>query len=170
MNRLSTAFLQVVIVLFGMGVLAFLLWEPHLEGRNAHATVSEIYFNDPFLAYVYLASVPFFAALYQGIRVLGYARQNRIFSEPAMKALRTIRNCGLALTGLVAISAFFMIFDDPEDRPPGVMLRALFAFSSIVVVAAATTFERILRNAVDMKSENELTMGREGQHGNHHQY
>jgi hypothetical protein len=51
MKRSSTAFLQIVIVLIGMGALAFMLWEPHLEGRNAHATVFEVYFKDPFLAY-----------------------------------------------------------------------------------------------------------------------
>jgi hypothetical protein len=52
-------FLQVVIVLIGIGVLAFMLWEPHVEGRNAHATVFEIYFHDPFLAYAYIGSIPF---------------------------------------------------------------------------------------------------------------
>ena len=38
MKRSSTIFLQVVIVLIGIGALALLLWEPHIEGRNAHAT------------------------------------------------------------------------------------------------------------------------------------
>ncbi len=52
-------FLQVVIVLLGLGALGFLLGEPHLEGRNAHATVFEIYFHDPFLAYAYLGAVRF---------------------------------------------------------------------------------------------------------------
>lgn len=48
--RLETMFLQAVVVLIGIGALAFLLWEPHLKGRNANATTFEIYFNDPFLA------------------------------------------------------------------------------------------------------------------------
>jgi hypothetical protein len=63
-----TIFLQAVIVLIGIGALALMLWEPHIEGRNAHATLFEIYFNDPFLAYAYLASIPFFVALYQHSR------------------------------------------------------------------------------------------------------
>ena len=53
-------FLQVVIVLIGIGVLALMLWEPQIEGRNAHATLFEIYFQDPFLAYAYIASTSFF--------------------------------------------------------------------------------------------------------------
>ena len=48
MKRSSTIFLQVVIVLIGIGALALMLWEPHIEGRNAHATLFEIYFKIPF--------------------------------------------------------------------------------------------------------------------------
>src|SRR5215813_5491420 len=98
MKKLSlvvpTIFLQAVVVLIAIGALALLLWEPHVEGRNAHATPFEVYFNDPFLAYAYIASIPFFVALYQAFKVLGYAGQNRIFSPAAVKALRTIKYCG----------------------------------------------------------------------------
>src|SRR5882724_10364008 len=90
MKRSSTAFLQTVIVLIGLGALALLLWEPHLEGRNAHATPFQIYFKDPFLAYAYVASIPFFAALYQAFKVLGYIGRNEVFSQRAVKSLRAI--------------------------------------------------------------------------------
>src|SRR2546430_12294481 len=90
MRRSSAAFLQIVIVLIGIGALALMLWEPHIEGRNAHATVFEIYFKDPFLAYAYIASIPFYVSLYPGFKVLAYAGQNQVFSQAAVKALRTI--------------------------------------------------------------------------------
>src|SRR5258706_1391337 len=97
MKRSSTAFLQTVIVLIGIGALAVMVWEPHLEGRNAHATLFEMYFKDPFLAYAYVASIPFFVALYQTFKVLGYAGQNKVLSLAAVKALRTIKYCAIAL-------------------------------------------------------------------------
>jgi hypothetical protein len=160
MTKGSTVFLQVIIGLFGIGALLFMLWEPHLEGRNAHATVFEVYFKDPFLAYVYLASLVFFAGLYQAIKVLGYAGQNRIFSPEAVKALRTIKYCALALIGLVMISVVFMPLGAPgdDDGPQGIVMRVLVILGSIVVATAAATFERILKNAVDIKSENDLTV------------
>jgi hypothetical protein len=158
MKRSSTAFLQIVIVLIGIGALALMLWEPQIEGRNAHATVFEIYFKDPFLAYAYVASIPFFVALCQGFKVLGYAGQNKIFSQAAVKALRTIKYCAIAIIGFVAVSVIFFMFSDPDDRPAGVFMRILITFPSIVVATAAATFERILQNAVDMKSENDLTV------------
>ena len=158
MKRSSTIFLQIVIVLIGIGILALLLWEPHIEGRNKHATLFEIYFKDSFLAYVYIGSIPFFVALYQAFKVLGYAGQNNIFSQAAVKALRTIKYCAIAIIGLVAVSVIFFLFSDPDDRPAGVFMRILITFPSIVVAAAAALSERILQNAVEIKSENDLTV------------
>ena len=153
---LPTIFLQAVIVLIGIGALALLLWEPHLEGRNAHATLFEIYFKDPFLAYAYLGSIPFFVALYQTFKVLGYIRDNKAFSQATVKALRSIKFCALAVIGFVAVSVIFFMFSDPDDRPAGVFMRLLITFGSVVIATAASMFERILQNAVDTKSENDL--------------
>ena len=160
MKRSSTVFLQAVIVLIGIGALALMLWEPRIEGRNAHATLFEIYFKDPFLAYAYIASIPFFVALYQAFQVLGYVRQNKTFSQTTVKALRTIKYCAIAIIGFVAVSVIFMypMFGDKDDRPAGVFMRILITFPSIVVATAAGMFERILQNAVDIKSENDLTV------------
>ena len=158
MKRSSTIFLQAVIVLIGVGGLAVMLWEPHIEGRNVHATLFEIYFKDPFLAYAYLASIPFFAALYQAFKVLAYVRQNKTFSTATVKALRTIKYCAIATIGFVAAGVIFIMFGDKDDRPAGVFMRILITFASMVVATAAAVFERILQNAVDIKSENDLTV------------
>ena len=50
MNRSVAAFLRVLLVLVGISALSLLLWEPHLERRNAHATLFAVYLKDPFLA------------------------------------------------------------------------------------------------------------------------
>ncbi len=157
MKRGSTIFLQVIIVLIGVGALAFMLWEPHVEGANAHATLLQMYFNS-FVAYAFIASIPFFVALYQAFKLLGYVGQNKVFSAEAVKALRTMKYCALAIIGFVAVSVVFMIHGDRDDRPSGVFMRILVTFPSIVVATAAAMFERILQNAVEIKSENDLTV------------
>ena len=159
MRKSSTIFLQVVIVLVGLGVLTFLLWEPHLEGVNAHAKFFEVNF-DPFVAYVYLASIPFFMGLYQAVKLLGYARQNQVFSQAAVKALRTIKYCAfITASAIVAAITFIRIKAHPNDDPAGfVMLGMIATFASIVIGTAAAVFERVLQNAVDLKSENDLTV------------
>src|SRR5215211_120203 len=115
MKRGPILFLKVVVVLIGIGALALMLWEPHIEGRNAHATLFEIYFKDPFLAYAYLASTPFFVALYQAFKVLGYIGQDKAFSQATLKALRTIKFCALAIIGFVALGELFIMLGNSDD-------------------------------------------------------
>ena len=160
MKRVSTIFLQVVIVLLGTGVLALLLWEPQVEGRNVNATQFEIYFKDPFLAYIYLAFVPFFVGLYQAFNLLGYARRDEIFSQRAVRALQILKYCALT-TAIFIIGAevyIFLFVRGTDDVAGGVMMGAFIIFVSAVIATAAAVFERILQNAVDIKSENDLTI------------
>src|SRR5258708_27213738 len=159
MKRGSTIFLQVVIALLGVGVLALLLWEPQVEGRNVHATLFEIYFKDLFLAYIYLAFVPFFVGVYQAFKILGYARRNEIFLQPSVRASRTIKYCALT-TAIFILGAevyLFIFMRGKDDIAGGVMMGAFIIFVSAVIATAAAAFERILQDAVDMKSENNLT-------------
>ena len=160
MKRGSTIFLQVVIALLGVGVLALLLWEPQVEGRNVNATLFEIYFKDPFLAYIYLAFVPFFVGLYQAFKILGYARQNEIFSQRSVRALRIIKYCALttAIFILGAEAYLFIFIRGKDDIAGGVMMGVFIIFVSAIIATAAAVFERILQNAVDIKSENDLTV------------
>ncbi len=160
MKRSSTIFLQVVIVLIGIGALGLLLWEPHVEGVNANATtLSEIYFDDPFLMLVYAGSIPFFIALYQAFTVLGLAGQNKIFSQAAVRALRTIKYCALAIIGFIGIEEIVIMLNHGDDDAAGaVMMGLVMIFISAVVATAAAVFGRLLQSAVDMKSENDLTV------------
>jgi amino acid permease len=149
-----TIFLQTLVVLAGIGAAALLLWEPTIEGRNAHATLFQIYFNDPFLAYAYTASIAFFVALYQAFKVLGYARQEeKRFSQASIKALRTIKFCAVAIIAFVAGGEILILFGNSDDRAGGVFMGALIGFGSLVIAATAATAEGIFKNAADMKSK-----------------
>jgi Protein of unknown function (DUF2975) len=154
MKSSSALFLQVAIVLIGLAALALLLWEPHLEGRNAHATTFEIYFKDPFLAYAYVGATPFFVALYRAFGLFGHVRQTRAFSQVTVDALRAIKQCAITLIGFVAGGVVFIILcGDKEDRPPGVVMSFLIASASGVVAVAAARFARNLENTLRRRSE-----------------
>lgn len=157
MKRGATLFLRAVLVLIGIGALALLLWEPHVEGRNAHATLFAIYFKDPFLAYAYFASIPFFVGLYQAFKVLGYVGRNTEFSPSVVKSLRILKYCAIAIIGFVAMGEVFILSND-DDGAGAVVIGILIIFASIVVATATAVLERALQNAVDMKSENDLTV------------
>jgi hypothetical protein len=156
---MSTLFLQTVIVLIGIVALAVLIRFPLMEGRAANLDLVSIY-ADPFILYAYAASFAFFVALYKTFKLLGYIGQNKVFSTDAVGALRSIKYCAMVLSILIVAAGLFIRFSHGEEDDPAGFLAVCFmaTFGSIVVATAAAIFEKILQNALDMKSENDLTI------------
>jgi hypothetical protein len=134
LNKGTRLVLQTVFVLIGLGALAFMLWEPHLEGRNAHATLTQIYFNDPFLAFAYIASIPFFMVLVQAFKMLRGAA--------AATAFRTIKLCAIALIVFGVTAEIFIMLNTSDDRAGGVVMGLLIIIASFVVATLAAKFEK----------------------------
>ena len=159
MRRGSILFLRAVVLLLGVGVLAGLLWEPQVEGRNAHADLATIYFGDPFLAYVYLGSFAFFFGLYQAFKLLGLLGQGQAFSTGAIEALRRIKYCALAVIGFIVGGEAYIIFGVvSDDHAGGVAMGVSISFICLVTATAAAVLERVLQSAVELKSEHDLTV------------
>lgn len=159
MKKISTLFLQAVVVLIGLLVLALMIRLPMTEGRAANLDLLSIY-SDPFILYGYAASIAFFVGLFKAFRLLGYIGQNNVFSSKAVGALRSIKHCAIVLSiFIVGAGLYIIIFHNKEDDPAGfIAICILFTFVSIIVAALAAIVERILKNALDIKSENELTI------------
>ena len=156
MKKISAIFLQAVISVVGAGALVLMLAIPHFEGRNANATLFQIYFKDPFLVFAYAATIPFFIGLWKTFTALSYVKQDRICSQEGVRSLRTIKYCAMAMIGFVVVSVVFMPLGDDEDRPPGIFMRGIIMLPSIVIAASAAMFEQILKEAVDVKSRKNL--------------
>ncbi|WP_348812933.1 DUF2975 domain-containing protein [Flavobacterium maritimum] len=159
MKRISTIFLQAVIVLIGIVALAILIRLPLTEGRAVNLDLVSIY-SDPFILYGYAASIPFFFALYKTFKLLGYIGQNKVFSTNAVGTLKSIKYCAIVLSILIVTAGLYIkISHNKEDDPAGfIAICIVTTFASIVVATAAAIFEKILQNAIDMKSENDLTI------------
>ena len=66
----------------------------------------------------------------------------------------------MTLVGFIvgAEAYFFIAVRGKDDIAGGVMMGLLMIFVSVVIATAAAVFERTLQNAVDIKSENNLTI------------
>ncbi len=159
MKRTSIVFLQAVIVLIGIVALAILIWFPLTEGRATNLDLFSIYF-DKLILYGYVASIAFFVALYKAFKLLGYIGQNKVFSSNSVKTLKSIKYCAIALSILIVMAGVYIrIFHSKEDDPAGFLAICIVTtFVSIVVATAAAIFEKLLQNAVAMKTENDLTI------------
>ena len=161
MKRVSTTFLKIVLILMALGMLAALLWFPQVEGRNVNHDQFTIYFRDPFLAYIYLGSIPYFIAIVQSFKLLQYIEQNKAFSAVSVRALRNIKYCGLAIVGFIAGAEIYIILVSSKnsDDPAGAIAMGIcIAAASFVISVGAAVFQKLLQHAVDLKSENDLAV------------
>ncbi len=154
MKQGSTLFLKFVIGLMGLAALAFCtIVLPRVIGEINTGGY------DPILLGMYITALPFFIALYQGMRLLSFIDRNIAFSESSVKALKYIKYCALTISALYAAGMPYIFYVADKDDAPGVVLIALvFASAPIVIAVFAAVLQRLLQNAIDIKSENELTV------------
>ena len=158
MKKSSTIFLQVVIVALGIVALAIMIRFPLTEGRAANLDLFSIY-ADPFILYGYAVSIAFFVALYQAFKLLGYIGQNKVFSLSSVKALRNIKYCAIILSISIVMAMLYIMMSHGDDDAAGAIAMGIVTtFISFVIATAAAGVERTLQSAVDMKSENDLTV------------
>jgi hypothetical protein len=158
LKRGSTLFLRVVILLIAISTMVMMIRFPQTEGRAAHLDLISIY-ADPFIIYGYIASIPFFIALYQAFKLLGYVDNNQVFSPLSVKAVRNIKYCAITIGAFVVLGILYIrLFANGDDPAGPTALGILTTFASIVIATGVAIFERLLQNAVDIKSENDLTV------------
>ena len=151
MRRRAAIFLQIVVVLVGIVVFAALLWEPTVEGVNANATSAfQIYFDDPFLAYIYFSFIAVFIGLYQAFKLVGYIGRDEAYSQQSVQALRTIKYCAMAFAGLIFAAVVYIVVTmyGKDDVAGGVAMGLFMIIVSAVIATAAALFERKLRKRI----------------------
>ncbi len=158
MKRSSTLFLKAVILLIAIVALAGMIRFPQTEGRAANLDLISIY-TDPFIIYIYIGSIPFFIGLYQAFKLLNFIDANKAFSQGAVNTLKNMKFASLSLIGFIALAEFYIRFFAHGDDPAGpTALGIIISFAAIVIATAAAVFQKLLQNAVDIKSENDLTV------------
>lgn len=148
--RGETLFLRAVVCLMGMAVLALCIF-----GLPLFAD----YFHYPVLTGMYAAALPFFFALYQTLKLLSYIDKNTAFSDLSVKALKNIKYCAIAIGTLYAGLIPLLLPIAHEDDAPGIVaLGLIIVFASMVIAVFSAVLQKLLKNAIDIKSENDLTV------------
>ena len=159
MKKGSTLFLKFVICLIAIGVLAGMIRFPQTEGVAKNLDLVSIY-RDPFIIYIYIASIPFFFGLYQAFKLLNFIDANKAFSQGAVNTLKYMKYASLSLIGFIALALLYIrLSAHGVDDPAGpTALGFVVIFAAAVIATAAAVFQKLLQNAVDIKSENDLTV------------
>jgi hypothetical protein len=160
MKQGTTLFLKIAVFIIGTPVLALCIFGlPWLAKEAAEMSSNWAYLLYGVLIIMSVSAIPFFVALYQAFRLLGYIDKNKAFSELSVKALKNIKYCAITISILyVPGLPFFYIAAKLEDAP-GIMLIGLgIIFASTIIAVFAALLQRLLQEAIDIKSENDLTV------------
>jgi len=154
MKRGSTMILRAVIFLIGAGVLALCVIV-----LPAAILSEEAGYYRPLLLGMYVPALPFFAALYQTLKLLSYIDQNKAFSPLSIKALKKIKYCAFIISALYAAGLPCIVYvADRDDAPGAVAIGLVIILASFVIAVFAAVLQRLLQNAIEIKSENDLTV------------
>ncbi|MBM7563888.1 DUF2975 domain-containing protein [Paenibacillus sacheonensis] len=159
MREITTLFLKIAVIIIGLPVLALcLFFVPHVANfaGKSYPTIAPI----RYLVFIvmYGAAVPFYYALYQTFHLLRSIDRNTAFSDISVKALKNIKICAIAISGLYVLGMpLFRLIARKLDPPVGFMGLAII-FASLVIAVFAAILQRLLQEAIHIKSENELTV------------
>lgn len=158
MKRGSTLFLKLAVFLIGTPVLALCIFGLTWLAKNpANPDYAHILY--PIVIGVYVSAIPFYIALYKAFRLLNYIDKNKAFSEISVKALKDIKFCAITISSLYAIILpFVYIVAELDDAPGLIIIGMVSIFASMVIAVFAAVLQRLLKEAIDIKSENDLTV------------
>jgi hypothetical protein len=158
----STLFARGVVYLVGIAALAVcLILLPELVREESVGKQTNPYLTSAFLGGAYVLATPFFIALYQSLKLLDYIDRNKAFTEQSIKTLRNIKYCAITFSFLIIVAVIVGIsiarsMDPGEDVTAFVTLGGLFTFTSSIIAVFMAVLQKLLADAVALKSENDL--------------
>lgn len=152
----STVFLRLVVGSIAFVVLMACVF---LFPRAIFSELQGDFDYAPILIGIYITAIAGLVALHQTLRLLGNIDRNEAFSVSSLSALGRIRHCAIFISGIYTLGLpyFFRLAD--QDDAPGVMaIGLILAGGALVVATAVAVFEKLLRSAIALKSEQDLTV------------
>lgn len=160
MKRGSTLFLRVAIVLLGLPILSVCIFGlSRFDPNSPYWQLPELAnLQYPILIGMYAAMIPFFIALYQTLKLLSFIDKNKAFSELSVKALRNIKYCAVAIIIIYVLELPFLYILTKVDDAPGILIGLVVIFASMIIAVFAAVLQRLLQEAIHIKTENDLTV------------
>ena len=154
----ETLFLRVAVILLGIPVVAFsAVALPMLMSNPVNPAYAHLLY--PMVLILYITVIPFFIALYQAFQLLNYIDKNQAFSEISVKALNKIKYCAITISALYIVMMPFTFFVAEKDDAPGLILFGMIPiFAAMVIAIFAAVLQKLLNNAILIKSETDLTI------------
>ncbi|SFL55891.1 Protein of unknown function [Gracilibacillus orientalis] len=158
MKHGSTLFLKIAVLFIGIPVLVLCIFGlVNLANNPVNPAYDHILY--PALIGMYVSAIPFYFALYNAFKLLNYIDKKKAFAQISVKALKKIKNCAITISSLyVVIIPFVFLVAEKDDAPGLILVGMVPIFASMVIAVFAAVLQRLLQEAIDIKSENDLTV------------
>lgn len=160
MERRSTLLLKIALFILAAPVLIFCIaMVPVIVKNIAEGLAGVDYAILGLVVIIYITAVPYYIALFQAWKLLSYIDANNAFSEQSVTALRIIKRSAIIISALYILALpLFYIFAEYDDAPGLIIIGLLLVFAAGVIAVFAAVLVRLLRQAIDIKTENDLTI------------
>lgn len=160
MKRGSTLFLKLAVMLMGIPVLALCIFlVPEIASFAAELYPDHSYIKYLVMIDLYGSAIPFYMALYQAFKLLTYIDANNAFSDLSVKALKNIKNLAMTISIVFVVGMpLFYLVAERDDAPGIIIIGLILIFASLVIAVFAAVLQRLLQEAINIKSENDLTV------------
>jgi hypothetical protein len=156
MERGSTHILRAAVI--GIGLIVFAVCVFGLPRLITSELEGDFDYGWIFVG-LYVPAVPFFFALYQAFKILACIDKNKAFSQGAVDALKKIKYSAYIISSLFLAGMPYIFYVADRDDAPGVAaIGFVIIGASFIIGTAAAVFQKLLQNAIDIKSENDLTV------------
>ena len=154
----ETLFLKAIVLLMGISVLApAVFWLPRLAVDMAEMYPEFAYLRYPILIGLYITVIPYFIALQQTFKLLIHIDGNNAFTEFSVNALNNIRHCAVAISISYIVGVVFL-FSQNALHPGVAIIGFTIILASAAIAVFAAVLQKLLKNAIDIKTENDLTV------------
>lgn len=149
--KLALLFIGLPIAVFA-GYLVFLLFSPPFNATYNHLL-------NPIATLMLITALPFFYALKRAYDLLRLIDQQQAFTHSAVTALKQIKQAAIAIAVLYTV-IWPLIFGVAEldDAPGLVIVGGLPIFGSIIIAVFSALLQKLLTQAIEIKTEHDLTI------------
>jgi hypothetical protein len=153
-DKSSTIFLKSILYALSLGAIAvasFLIYH----------TIKTDFVGGykPILIGVSISMLPFLLIFYQSYLLLNFIDRNQSLTSHSVSALKTIKRTSLLISLMYLVGSPYVFMVAEKDDAPGVVaLNLLLIIGPFTVGVFASILQKLLINAIEYKSETELTI------------
>ena len=156
--KYSTRLLMFGLIVIGLpiavfaGYVVYLLFNPPFNASYNHLL-------NPIVTLMLITALPFFYALKRAYDLLKLIDQHQAFTYVAVTALKQIKQSAIAIAVLYTI-IWPLVYGVAEidDAPGLIIVGGLPIFGSIIIAVFSALLQTLLTQAIEMKSEDDLTI------------